>query len=62
LIAREMVAAVKKLAKDWKYDAVSIGYLGVALGNRAVADPYNLGGGWAGFHLSPSHKTGNWRQ
>jgi polyphosphate glucokinase len=46
---RKMVAGVKKLAKDWKYDAVSIGYPGVVLGNRVAADPYNLGPGWAGF-------------
>ncbi len=46
---RKMVAGVKKLAKDWKYDAVSIGYPGVVLGNRVAADPYNLGPGWTGF-------------
>src|SRR5215831_4841900 len=46
---RKMVAGVKKLAKDWKYDVVSIGYPGVVIGNRPVADPYNLGPGWAGF-------------
>jgi len=46
---RKMVAGVKKLAKDWNYDAVSIGYPGVVLGNRVAADPYNLGPGWAGF-------------
>ena len=28
LTARQMVAGVKKLAGDWKYDAVSIGYPG----------------------------------
>ncbi|MDP2052109.1 MAG: ROK family protein, partial [Acidobacteriota bacterium] len=27
---RQMVAGVKKLTSDWKYDAVSIGYPGVA--------------------------------
>jgi len=26
LTAKQMVAGVKKLAKDWKYNAVSIGY------------------------------------
>jgi polyphosphate glucokinase len=53
---REMVAGVKKLAKDWKYDAVSIGYPGVVLGNRIVADPYNLGQGWAGFDFEAAFK------
>ena len=43
LTPKQMVAGVKKLAKDWKYNAVSIGYPGVVVGNRPVADPYNLG-------------------
>ena len=53
---RKMVAGVKKLAKDWKYDAVSIGYPGVVLGNRVAADPYNLGPGWAGFDFEAAFK------
>jgi polyphosphate glucokinase len=44
-----MVAGVKKLAKDWKYDAVSIGYPGPVLRNRPVAEPHNLAKGWVGF-------------
>src|SRR5438874_9424337 len=53
---RKMVAGVKKLAKDWKYDAVSISYPGVVLGNRVAADPYNLGQGWAGFDFEAAFK------
>jgi len=49
LTAKQMVAGVKKLAGDWKYDAVSIGYPGLIIRNRPLADPYNLGRGWAGF-------------
>jgi len=56
LTAKQMVAGVKKLAKDWKYDAVSIGYPGVVLGNRPVANPYNLGHGWAGFDFEAAFK------
>ena len=56
LTPRQMVAAVKKLARDWKYDAVSIGYPGVVLGNRPVADPHNLGRGWAGFNFEAAFK------
>jgi polyphosphate glucokinase len=51
-----MVAGVKKLAKDWRYDAVSIGYPGVVVGDRPVADPYNLGNGWAGFDFGAAFK------
>src|SRR6266705_2670945 len=49
LTAKQMVAGVKKLAGDWKYDAVSIGYPGPVVRNRQLAEPYNLGRGWAGF-------------
>ena len=49
LTAKQMVADVKKLAGDWKYDAVSIGYPGPVVRNRPLAEPYNLGRGWAGF-------------
>jgi polyphosphate glucokinase len=56
MTARQMVAGVKKLAKDWKHNAVSIGYPGVAIRNRPVADPYNLGQGWAGFKFESAFK------
>ena len=44
-----MVAGVKKLAKGWKYDVVSIGYPGPVLHGRPVAEPHNLAKGWVGF-------------
>ena len=53
---RRMIAGVKKLARDWKYDAISIGYPGVVVRNRIVADPYNLGPGWAGFDFEAAFK------
>ncbi len=49
MTARQMVAAVKALAADWRYDRVSIGYPGVVMHNRPVAEPHNLGGRWVGF-------------
>lgn len=49
LTPKEMVAAVKKLAQGWKYDAVSIGYPGVVIHGRPVSEPRNLGKGWVGF-------------
>lgn len=51
-----MVAGVKKLAADWKYDAVSIGYPGVVVHNRPVAEPHNLGHGWVGFPFEKSFR------
>ena len=52
LTPRRMVATVKKLAADWKYDAISIGYPGRVLENRAVTEPRNLARGWAGFDFA----------
>ena len=49
LTPRQMVAKIHELTGDWTYDAVSIGYPGVVLHGRIVAEPYNLGEGWVGF-------------
>jgi polyphosphate glucokinase len=49
MTATEMVSSVRKLAQDWKYQVVSIGYPGPVLHNRPVAEPRNLGKGWMGF-------------
>jgi len=49
LTAAEMVAGVKQLAADWKYDVVSIGYPGPVLRDRPVAEPHNLAPGWVSF-------------
>src|SRR5215470_17815067 len=51
-----MVAGVKKLAKDWKYDVVSIGYPGPVLRNRPLAEPHNLAKGWVGFKFETAFK------
>jgi polyphosphate glucokinase len=49
MTAAQMVSSVRKLAQDWKYQVVSIGYPGPVLHNRPVAEPRNLGSGWMGF-------------
>lgn len=56
LTARRMVAAVKKLAGDWKYDVVSMGYPGLVVHGRAVLEPHNLGPGWVGFDFAAAFK------
>ena len=48
----QMVAGVRKLAADWKYDVVSIGYPGRILKDRIAAEPHNLAPGWVGFDSS----------
>jgi len=45
----QMVSKVKRVAGEWKYDVVSIGYPGPVLGGRPIAEPGNLGYGWVGF-------------
>jgi polyphosphate glucokinase len=52
LSAEAMVKKVKDLTKDWSYDVISLGYPGLVLRNRPIAEPYNLGHGWAGFDFA----------
>ncbi len=49
MTAATMVRDVKRVAKDWDYDAVSIGYPGPVIHGRPVQEPHNLGGRWMGF-------------
>ncbi len=56
LTPKQMVADVKKLVADWKYEAISIGYPGPVLRSRPVSEPWNLGKGWAGFNFEAALK------
>jgi polyphosphate glucokinase len=56
LTPAQMVAQVKKLAHDWKYDVISIGYPGPVLSNRPLAEPHNLATGWVGFDFKRAFK------
>src|SRR5258706_10007051 len=49
LNAERMVRGVKELATGWNYDVVTIGYPGLVLRGRPVAEPHNLAHGWVGF-------------
>ena len=49
LTAAQMVEAAKGLAEDWSWESVSVGVPSPVHGGRVVAEPVNLGGGWAGF-------------
>ncbi len=51
LTPQQMVAGVKELSADWKYDAVTIGYPGVIKQGRVAKDPQNLAPGWVGFNF-----------
>jgi len=47
-----LVAQVRALTADWPYDAVSIGYPGLVVHGRIVAEPRNLGAGWTRFEFA----------
>jgi polyphosphate glucokinase len=49
LTPKLMIAGVKRLIRDWKYDVVSMGYPGPVLRGCPVAEPHHLGRGWVGF-------------
>jgi polyphosphate glucokinase len=49
MTAGQMVQQVKRLVRDWNYDAVSIGYPGPVVHGHPLRNPYNLGNGWVGF-------------
>jgi hypothetical protein len=56
MTAGKMVKEVLKVAKDWKYDAVSIGYPGPVVHGHPLSEPHNLGGGWMGFDFKKAFK------
>ncbi|HTQ52477.1 MAG TPA: ROK family protein [Candidatus Acidoferrales bacterium] len=56
LTPKQMVSKVRELVRDWKYDAISIGYPGPVVHNRPMSEPWNLGKGWRGFDFSAAFK------
>lgn len=52
MTASDMVAAVKRLAADWSYDVISLGYPGAVFGGRPAAEPKNLSDGWMKFDFA----------
>jgi len=52
LTPKRMVAAVKKLAGNWKYDVIAMGYPGLVVHGKILADPHNLGERWVGFDFT----------
>ena len=47
----EMVAQIKPLVRDWKFDAISIGFPSPVRAGRIAIEPKHLGKGWVGFDL-----------
>jgi polyphosphate glucokinase len=56
MTAKQMVLKVRKLAVDWPYDVVSIGYPGPVVHGHPMAEPHNLGSGWVGFKFDKAFR------
>ncbi|HEX6267457.1 MAG TPA: hypothetical protein VFZ81_11245 [Burkholderiales bacterium] len=52
LTPASMVDKVRKAAKGWRYDAVSIGLPAMVGPGGPLAEPGNLGHGWVGFDFA----------
>lgn len=48
----KLIDQVGKICRDWRYDAVSIGYPGRVGGDGPHSEPGNLGPGWVGFNFA----------
>ena len=54
LTPQQMLAGIKAITDDWKYDHVSIGFPGPVKNNKPVREPVNLGTGWVDFDYARS--------
>lgn len=52
LTPAQLVEEVRAAARDWRYNAVSIGYPGLVGDNGPLTEPGNLGSGWVGFDFA----------
>src|SRR5882724_2274697 len=53
---KELVAKIKESAREWKFDAVSIGFPAPVRSGRIMRDPKHLGKGWIGFDFQKALK------
>jgi predicted NBD/HSP70 family sugar kinase len=47
---------VRRVAADWDYEAIALGYPGAANADGPTAEPGNLGNGWVGFDFTRAFK------
>lgn len=52
LTPSKLIGIVRELADGWQYDAVAIGYPGLAGKDGPSSEPVNLGSGWVGFDFA----------
>src|SRR5581483_6964178 len=48
----KLVETVAEMAKDWEYEALTIGYPGLVGPHGPRSEPGNLGAGWVGFDFA----------
>ena len=51
LTPRAIVAEMKSLVGDWKFDVISMGFPAPVRDGRILGEPKNLGKGWVGFNF-----------
>src|SRR5438874_12811291 len=51
LTPRAIVAQIKPLVSDWKFDAISMGFPAPVRDGRILSEPKHLGKGWVGFNF-----------
>lgn len=51
LTPRQMMVQLRPLVRDWKFDAVAVGFPAPVRGGRILGQPKNLGPGWPGFNF-----------
>jgi polyphosphate glucokinase len=49
---KQMIAKIKTMIKDWRFDAVSIGFPAPVKNGQITQDPKHLGRGWVGFNFA----------
>jgi polyphosphate glucokinase len=47
----QMMRRIRLITKDWRFDCVSLGFPGLVVDGRIVAEPANLGAGWVGYNF-----------
>jgi len=51
LTPRRMLAEMRPLIRDWKFDAIAIGFPAPIGDGRIMSEPKHLGKGWVGFNF-----------
>jgi polyphosphate glucokinase len=56
LSPKQLVAQVKEMTEDWRYDVISIGFPSAIQKGQITKNPKHLGKGWIGYNFKDSFK------